>query len=197
HVSLAMGVDHALRRWPVGPESFAFFDGSNRLLGYRAPAELAPLVTALPVTTPDGVWERSNGWKTQARLVEVSDTVGGTMLRIVVARSTADLRQYDAALLVWFGASIPIVLLLGSAAGYLFAVRALRPIKTMSDSIAGVSPTDLDYRLPTADPPDELDSLAEQFNRLLTRVAAAQSRNRLFLAHAAHQLKTPLTIVRG
>jgi signal transduction histidine kinase len=46
-------------------------------------------------------------------------------------------------------------------------------------------------------PPDEIDRLADRFNGLLERLAQARDRNRTFLLRAAHQLKTPLTVVRG
>src|SRR5258706_7350043 len=46
-------------------------------------------------------------------------------------------------------------------------------------------------------PADELDQLATHFNALLDRLALARATNLRFLGHAAHQLRTPLTIVRG
>jgi len=43
----------------------------------------------------------------------------------------------------------------------------------------------------------ELDRLAAQFNGLLSRLSAQRARNRAFIQQAAHQLRTPLTVVRG
>jgi signal transduction histidine kinase len=67
----------------------------------------------------------------------------------------------------------------------------------MTSEIRRIEPDDLARRLPVRDPPDELDDLAAQFNEMLVRLTRARERNRAFIAQAAHQLKTPLTIVRG
>jgi len=197
HLPLAINVENALRRWPVGPEAFAFFDASNHLIGYRASHELAAFVTAGRPAAAGPIWDAPSAGQQAVRLAEVSDTVGGELLRVVVARSNADLHDYDSALLGWLGGSIPVVILVAVIAGYGLAANALRPLAAISRSIADIDPAELSHRLPVGQPPDELDVLADQFNRLLERLSEAQSRYRLFLAQAAHQLKTPLTIVRG
>src|SRR4029077_4460471 len=57
--------------------------------------------------------------------------------------------------------------------------------------------SDLAGRLPIRTPPDEIDRLAGDFNALLARPAALRQQNRDFLSQVAHQLRTPLTLVRG
>ncbi|HWA57513.1 MAG TPA: HAMP domain-containing sensor histidine kinase, partial [Gemmatimonadales bacterium] len=52
-------------------------------------------------------------------------------------------------------------------------------------------------RLPVQSPSDEVDGVREQFNTLLERLEAAQEGNRRFLRQAAHQIRTPLTLVMG
>ena len=51
--------------------------------------------------------------------------------------------------------------------------------------------------LPILNPADEIDRVGHQFNRLLDRLQESQSQNRQFLRHAAHQIRTPLTLVIG
>jgi signal transduction histidine kinase len=94
-------------------------------------------------------------------------------------------------------ASAPVIVLLSLAGGYWLARHALRPIGTLERAVAGLDPADLMGRLPVGDPPDELDRLALRFNELLGRLEQAQLRNRRFVRRAAHQLKTPLTVVLG
>ncbi|HUK21853.1 MAG TPA: HAMP domain-containing sensor histidine kinase [Gemmatimonadales bacterium] len=196
-VPVPVAIDNALRRWPVGPDWFAFFDEQRHLLGFRAHGREVEVVTA-PWPHPDApIWEVDRGPDATFRLTEASDTVLGMRLSVVVARSTVDLRQHEKALLNWLLASIPIVILFAVAAGYFVGAGSLAPIARMTRAIAAMDPGDLDRRLPVREPQDELDSLADQFNRLLARLAQAQQQNRLFLAQAAHQLKTPLMIVRG
>jgi len=69
-----------------------------------------------------------------------------------------------------------------------FAVAVLAAVAVVDD---------LNRRLPVRAPPDEIDRLTERVNGLLASLAEARDRNRTFLARAAHQIKTPLTVVRG
>lgn len=196
--SLAAAAADALDEWPAGPEAFAVFGPADSLLGTRVTRGLPDVVAA--ARHPPGaavVWEVAPGGRADVRLAQASDTAEGGPLRVVAARSTAPVRESAEALAGWLAASVPIVMLFALVAGYLLARRSLRPIEEMGRAIGAIAPHDLDRRLPVADPPDELDALADQFNRLLERLADAQARNRAFLAQAAHQLKTPLTIVRG
>ena len=70
-------------------------------------------------------------------------------------------------------------------------------MRGLTQAIEQLAPDDLRRRLPVRQPPDEIDRLADRFNGLLERLADARDRNRTFLARAAHQLKTPLTVLRG
>jgi len=67
----------------------------------------------------------------------------------------------------------------------------------LGQAIAGISPHALQQRLPVSSRPDELDRLAAQFNGLLERLERAQAQNQRFLEEAAHQIRTPLTLVLG
>jgi len=97
----------------------------------------------------------------------------------------------------WLMTAAPLVVLLSLIGGYLLARLALRPIGALERTVARLDPADLGERLPVQEPPDELDRLARQFNDLLGRLEQAQLRNRRFVQRAAHQLKTPLTVVLG
>jgi signal transduction histidine kinase len=91
----------------------------------------------------------------------------------------------------------PLILLLSLAAGYGLARRALRPVDELGTAISGIAPTDLSRRLPVGDAHDEVAALAGEFNTLLQKLDDAQRRNRGFIREAAHQIRTPLTLVLG
>ena len=195
---LRAAVADALSEWPAGPEAFAVFDGADSLLGARDTIGFPGLISAVRrAPGPGSVWEVPLDSEATLRLAQARDATVGAPLRVVAGRSTAALREYGEDLLGWLGVSLPVVLLFALVAGYVLARRSLRPIEEMGRAIAAIAPQDLDRRLPLGSPPDELDALADQFNRLLARLAEAQARNCIFVAQAAHQLKTPLTIVRG
>jgi two-component system OmpR family sensor kinase len=90
----------------------------------------------------------------------------------------------------------PIALLLASAAGYLLAGLALRPVESMRRRAAAISAETPGERLPVPRTGDELERLGETLNEMLDRLQGALERERGFVADAGHELRTPLTILR-
>lgn len=93
--------------------------------------------------------------------------------------------------------SIPLVLLLAWAGGYLLARRSLAPVVAMSGQAARLGAGNLDEALPVRNPRDELGQLALVFNDLLARLKESIERQRQFMADASHELRTPVSILRG
>jgi two-component system, OmpR family, sensor kinase len=96
-------------------------------------------------------------------------------------------------------------LLVGSAtlivallAGYLVAVRASSPLRRFAATAARVDAGDLSPRLDADESmAAELRTLAEAFNHMLDRLDRAFARQRLFVSDASHELRSPLTAIRG
>jgi heavy metal sensor kinase len=93
--------------------------------------------------------------------------------------------------------AIPVALLLAGAGGYLLARRSLGPVVVMSARAARIGTGNLYERLPVPNPRDELGHLAAVFNGLLARLSTAIEQQRRFMADAAHELRTPVAIIRG
>lgn len=87
-------------------------------------------------------------------------------------------------------------LVLAASAGWLVAGRALTPIRTMRETAARIDGGDLDRRIAVTGT-DDLSQLATTFNRMLDRLQAAFDGQRRFLDDAGHELRTPITIIRG
>jgi signal transduction histidine kinase len=91
-------------------------------------------------------------------------------------------------------------LALALAGGYWLATRTLRPIDTLTTQagqMADVVSTVPSHRLQVPNADDELGRMASTFNRLLERIESAVSQLKRFVADAAHELKTPIAVVRA
>jgi heavy metal sensor kinase len=91
----------------------------------------------------------------------------------------------------------PFTLLFSAVGGYLLAGRALAPMTTITDLAERISPRDLGARLDLELPNDELGRLARTFDDMLARIDDAFERQRRFTGDAAHELRTPLSMMRS
>jgi signal transduction histidine kinase len=80
---------------------------------------------------------------------------------------------------------------------YLTLRHALKPLRDISTAAAAISPRSLHARLQTDAVPAEISPLVDSFNRVLARLEQGYRVQQEFLAAAAHELKTPLTLIRG
>ncbi|MFT7247893.1 MAG: signal transduction histidine kinase [Arcticibacterium sp.] len=75
--------------------------------------------------------------------------------------------------------------------------RLVRPIKHLSESMDDINRNSLSERVLLPANQDEIYSLSLNFNRLLDRNEEALIRERQFTADASHQLRTPLSVLKG
>lgn len=75
--------------------------------------------------------------------------------------------------------------------------RALTPVRLLTEAAERVHLENLSERLPQTGNRDELDRLTAVFNSMLGRLEDSLARVREFALHASHELKTPLTVMRG
>lgn len=92
---------------------------------------------------------------------------------------------------------VPFAISLTSIGGYFVARRTFSPIQKMSDTATHITAANLHKRLPVENEEDELGKLAKAFNDLLGRLDGALDSQKRFMADAAHELRTPVSIVRG
>jgi two-component system OmpR family sensor kinase len=87
------------------------------------------------------------------------------------------------------------LILLGLVA-WLAAGRLLRPIRLLRDAAAGSSETDLTQRIPVTGR-DDVSELAGAINSMFDRLQDSARSQRRLLNDVGHELKTPITIIRG
>jgi heavy metal sensor kinase len=116
-------------------------------------------------------------------------------VRILVGRSIArqvgELRK-QALMLTGAGAGI---LLLGLVGGWWLASRAIRPIEDISATAAKISGGDLAQRINVSETESELGRLASVLNSTFARLDAAFGQQRQFTSDAAHELRTPVSVM--
>ena len=122
---------------------------------------------------------------------------GATIGVLQVGLSREETDEVLGELLVALGVAAPLVLVVASGGGYLLARRALRPVASITDLAARIGGADLHARLGLTLPDDELGRLAATFDAMLARIEEAFQRQRQFTGAAAHELRTPLSLMRG
>src|SRR5271156_6057258 len=105
------------------------------------------------------------------------------------------------ALLSAFGGQLllltPAVLILAAIGGHFMSRKALAPVAAIATEARRINDRSLDIRLPIAATEDEISHLSETLNQMLARVELGVRSIRDFTANAAHELRTPLALIRA
>lgn len=145
----------------------------------------------------------------------VDSTVGGTRYR-VTARVNSDgdvvvlgmpLDDVDATIgrlvVTEAIATTSVLLVLGLILWWVLRL-GVRPVRRMTEAAATIAAGDLSHRVPEEAPGTEAHELGVALNTMLERIeaafaerAATEDRLRRFVADASHELRTPVTTVRG
>lgn len=99
-----------------------------------------------------------------------------------------------ARIVLWCGIPAALLALCG---GWWLMRNALTPVAALTQAAERVNELNLSERLPRSGNRDELDRLTEVFNAMTARLDNSFQRIHEFTLHASHELKTPLTVLRG
>jgi len=89
-----------------------------------------------------------------------------------------------------------VALLMTTGIAWAVAGRILAPVRLVRTTAAQLTEQDLTRRIPVHGR-DDISALAETFNAMLDRLERAFGTQRQFIDDAGHELRTPITIVRG
>lgn len=151
-----------------------------------------PLPPSMAVSSPRFLTLRDGAGCTW-RFIAMDSREVHLALGMDLADVEGEVRRFGALLAV----AGPIALLLLSAAGWLLAGRALRPVEVLARTVAGVTARGLDQRVPSASADGEFRALIDVINGMLARLEQSFHQATRFSADAAHELKTPLTVLQG
>lgn len=131
-------------------------------------------------------------------------TQDGQILVLEAGRSYAEAEEVTEGFAAILASALGVALLVAIAGAYLLARTALRPVDTVVSAAREMTEGDLSRRLPVVNQRDEIGRLATTMNGLLARLEAAFARReevlayqRRFAADASHELRTPVTAIRG
>jgi heavy metal sensor kinase len=88
-----------------------------------------------------------------------------------------------------------MILLLGLAGGWWIATRAMRPIQDISGTTVRIAAGDLSHRIKSSDTESELGQLASVLNSTFSRLETSFDQQQQFTADAAHELRTPVSVM--
>ncbi len=143
---------------------------------------------------------------------ETNRSIGNTPLRIVtlpvaekdhtmrivqVASSLEDVEDAMNTLLLILIITVPSALIVASLGGQFLAYKALKPVDQITQTARMITSQNLNQRIPPPKVRDEIARLAETFNEMITRLDQSFRQIKQFSSDASHELKTPLTILRG
>ena len=175
----------------------AFLFG-DRVLGSSAPLpadELAAIANragarqaiSLPQAGPNG-----------AHAAAVRVTLGGQAYVVLAVQPLDEIAADLAVLRRVMLLSLPLAIALAGIGGYWLTRRNLAPLASMAAQARRITHSNLDTRLDAgAAAAEELAVLSASFNELLSRLDQSFDHMRRFVADASHELRTPISIIRG
>jgi heavy metal sensor kinase len=129
-------------------------------------------------------------------LSAIADGPGGPYM--VLASTSLESFEHQMSLLTMvLVASGPLALGLALIGGYTLARRTLSPVDRIVEVANRITASDLQQRVEIANADDELGRLAQTINSLIDRLQKAIEEMRRFTADAAHELRTPLAVLRS
>ncbi|MDA0170761.1 ATP-binding protein [Solirubrobacter taibaiensis] len=124
-------------------------------------------------------------------------TTGSTPAGVFVVAASLSAERDDVWEAVQLATLVLItVLLIASALAWVVAGRLLAPLRALDDTARSITETDLTRRIPVSGA-DEIAELSRTFNAMVDRLEGAFASQRAFVSDASHELRTPITIVRG
>jgi heavy metal sensor kinase len=204
------------REFHLPPEAAHFFDPSDPnsfyfTIQFRDGTELARS-TNVPLISPLGI----------THIIDPLNSVNAMAPRLDSPKppKTVDFENYRVTAdalpsgeIIWVGCSIApelkelhrtalklagiggIILFFGLAGGWWIVSRSLRPVTAISATAVKISAGDLSQRINVSETESELGQLAAVLNSTFARLETAFAQQQQFTSDAAHELRTPVSVM--
>ncbi len=90
-----------------------------------------------------------------------------------------------------------ISIIIAALTGWIFSKNALSPIKAVITQVDNINENNLYERVNEGNGKDEIAALAINFNKMLERIERSFFLQKMFVANASHEFRTPLTSMKG
>lgn len=137
-----------------------------------------------------------NGEKLRGLNLKAIGTQGQSFI-VQVANSAEPLQNQQNRQFLFLVALIPLTILVSALLSTVVAGRALDPIRQLALQMANLLKGGNYQPLPVQHTNDEIEQLTRNFNDLILQMQETLAAQERFVAHASHQLNTPLAIMRG
>ncbi|HEX5200089.1 MAG TPA: HAMP domain-containing sensor histidine kinase [Actinoplanes sp.] len=145
------------------------------------------------VSSPSVVWP----WRSGPLVVAVPVSDGGAVLgSVLTASPTGPNRRWIVFTWLELGLGGLAAVAVCVLTAHRLAGWVLRPVIRLDAAAHEIAAGDTDARVQPGLGPPELRRLSVSFNEMADAVASALERQRSFVAHASHQLRNPLTVLR-
>jgi signal transduction histidine kinase len=117
--------------------------------------------------------------------------------RLLVGKDISDLDSFTDQIKIAVISGITLIFVLAGVASILVTRRTVRRIESINATSRAIMLSGLDTRIPLRGTNDEWDRVAENLNQMLNRIEALMGEVRQVSDNVAHDLRTPLTRMRG
>jgi heavy metal sensor kinase len=142
---------------------------------------------------------------------ETNRSLGNTPLRIItfpvvegshtkivqIASSLEEVEDALNTLFIILIITVPLALMGASLGGQFLAHKALKPVDNITQTARMITSQNLNQRINPPKVKDEISRLIETFNEMISRLDQSFRQIKEFSSDASHELKTPLTILKG
>ncbi|HEY2647154.1 MAG TPA: HAMP domain-containing protein, partial [Candidatus Acidoferrales bacterium] len=133
------------------------------------------------------------GWRAAFRVVAVSEGEKTVYMGLSSRGNEMLLRTLTRRFIVLWCSTV----LMGFLISYLSAYRTLLRVQRITDTVARIGSEDFGERLPEPVNSDEISHLSKTFNHMLDRLQSSVNELRSVTDAVAHDLKSPVTSIRG
>lgn len=155
---------------------------------------VAPVTSLQPgVRTVNTVPRRTEEFRVLVREI----VTNGRSVLLIIGINHDDVTDPISILSRLLAATVPAVVVLLGILTWWLTGRTLRPVEKMRVEMAEITGTNLGRRVAEPATGDEIDRLAHTMNETLDRLEGAIRRQQRFVADASHELRSPLTRIRG